>query len=49
MSAAWSPEELERIGSAEELEIAAKRADGTPRRWVPTTVLVMPACSRDAR
>jgi hypothetical protein len=39
MSAAWPPEELERIGSAEELEIAAKRADGTPRRWVPIWVV----------
>ena len=39
MTAAWSPEELERIGEAEELGIAAKRADGTLRRWVPIWVV----------
>jgi hypothetical protein len=39
MTAAWSPDELERIGSAEELEIAVKRADGTVRRWVPIWVV----------
>ena len=35
MTDTWSPDELERIGSAAELEIAVKRADGTVRRWVP--------------
>ena len=35
----WSPDELERIGSAAELEIAVKRAGGTSRRWVPIWVV----------
>ena len=35
----WSADELERIGSAEELRIATKRADGTPRREVPIWVV----------
>jgi len=35
MRAAWSPEELERLSRAEELLIAARRAEGTLRRWVP--------------
>jgi len=39
MTAGWSREELERIGRAEELEIAAKRADGTLQRWVPIWVV----------
>jgi len=39
MTTAWSPEELDLIGRAEELEIAAKRADGTLRRWVPIWVV----------
>ena len=39
MTATWSPDELERIGSAKELEIAVKRADGTRRRWVPIWVV----------
>jgi hypothetical protein len=39
MTAAWSPEQLKRIGRAEELQIAAKRADGTLRRWVPIWVV----------
>jgi hypothetical protein len=39
MTTAWSPEELERIGSAEELQIAAKRADGTLGREVPIWVV----------
>jgi hypothetical protein len=34
MTATWSPDELQRIGSAQELEIAVKCADGTVRRWV---------------
>ena len=36
--AAWTPEELERIGQAEELEMAPLRADGTARRPVPIWV-----------
>lgn len=39
MTAAWSPEELERLSQATELQIAAKRADGTFRRWVPIWVV----------
>jgi hypothetical protein len=39
MTATWSPDELERIGSATESEIAVKRADGTVRRWVPIWVV----------
>ncbi len=39
MTAGWSREELERIGRAEELQIAAMRADGTLRRWVPIWVV----------
>jgi hypothetical protein len=39
MTVAWSPDELERIGTAEELQIAASRADETPRRAVPIWVV----------
>jgi hypothetical protein len=39
MTFAWSPDELERIGGAEELQIATKRADGTLRREVPIWVV----------
>jgi hypothetical protein len=39
MTVAWSPNELERIARAEELHIAAKRADGTLRREVPVWVV----------
>ncbi len=39
MTAAWSPEQVERIGRAEELQIAVKRPDGTLRRWVPIWVV----------
>jgi hypothetical protein len=39
MTTAWSPGQLERIGAAEELEIAPRRADGTQRRWVPIWVV----------
>jgi hypothetical protein len=35
----WSPEESQRIGESEELEIAVRRADGGLRRWVPIWVL----------
>ena len=39
MTVAWSPDELELIGRAEELQIAAKRADGTLGREVPIWVV----------
>jgi hypothetical protein len=39
MTVAWSTDELERIGRADELEIAAKRADGTLGRAVPIWVV----------
>jgi hypothetical protein len=39
MTAAWPPDELERIGAAEELRIATQRADGTLRRAVPIWVV----------
>ena len=31
----WTREELDRIGSANELQVAARRADDTPRRPTP--------------
>jgi len=37
--AAWTAEELGRIGAAEELEMAPLGADGTPRRSVPIWVV----------
>lgn len=37
--ASWTSEELARIGSAEELEIAPVRDDGTPRAPVPIWVV----------
>jgi hypothetical protein len=37
--ATWTPDDLERIGDAEELEIAPLRADGTARRAVPIWVV----------
>ena len=39
MTDSWTPEELQRIGAAHELQIASRRADGTLRRWVPIWVL----------
>ena len=39
MTVAWSADELERIGTAEELHIATSRADGTLRRAVPIWVV----------
>jgi hypothetical protein len=36
---AWSPDELDRIGGAEELQIAARRRDGSLRRPVPIWVV----------
>jgi len=37
--AIWTPDDIRRIGSADELQIAAKRADGTLRRWLPIWVV----------
>ena len=31
----WTPDELDRVDAADELEIAGARPDGTPRRWTP--------------
>jgi hypothetical protein len=39
MTVAWSSDELNRIGTAEELQIATSRADETPRRAVPIWVV----------
>jgi hypothetical protein len=39
MTVPWSSDELERIGRAEELQIAAERADGTLGRAVPIWVV----------
>ena len=39
MTAAWTVEELERIGTTEELQIAPLGADGAPRRPVPIWVV----------
>jgi hypothetical protein len=39
MTAAWSADELERIGKAEELQIAVKSADGTLPPEVPVWVV----------
>jgi hypothetical protein len=36
---AWTREELDRIGAAEELEIAPRRGDGSLRRPVPIRVV----------
>ena len=37
--AAWTPDELTRIGEAEELEVTSLRPDGSLRRWVPIWVV----------
>jgi hypothetical protein len=39
MTATWTPEGLQRIGAARELQIASRRADGTLRPWVPIWVV----------
>ena len=39
MTAFWTPDDIQRIGAADELEIAAKDADGTLRRWLPIWVV----------
>jgi hypothetical protein len=40
---AWTPEQLDLIGSAPELEIAVYHPDGTPGSWTPIWVV----CSND--
>ncbi len=35
----WTPEELERVGGAEELELASRRSDGTLRPYVTMWVV----------
>jgi hypothetical protein len=35
----WTPDELDRIGGADELEITTTRSDGSLRRWVPIWVV----------
>jgi hypothetical protein len=35
----WTPDELTRIGSAEELEVSSTRADGTLRPYVTIWVV----------
>ncbi len=39
MTATWSPDDLQRIDNAAELNIAVMRADGTPRPVVPIWVV----------
>jgi hypothetical protein len=39
MTVPWSPDELERIDTAEELRVGTERADGTVRRDVPIWVV----------
>ena len=39
MAVSWTPEDLQPISVAHELEIATRRADGTLRRWVPIWVV----------
>jgi hypothetical protein len=35
----WTSEELEKVGSADELEVAPLRSDGTPRPYLPIWVV----------
>ncbi|GAA1769027.1 DUF2255 family protein [Streptomonospora arabica] len=39
MTASWSPEDLRRLDSVGELEIAVERSDGSLRGWVPIWVV----------
>ncbi|GAB3834951.1 DUF2255 family protein [Kribbella italica] len=39
MTELWTPDDLQRIASADELQIAPRRTDGTLRRWVPIWVV----------
>jgi hypothetical protein len=43
MTPSWSPEQLQRLGASDELEIAVRRADGTLGRWVPIWVVCVGA------
>lgn len=36
---AWTPDQLQRIGAATELELASRRPDGTPRPYVTMWVV----------
>lgn len=39
MTARWTPDELDLLARATELEIAVRRGDGTLRRWTPIWVV----------
>lgn len=39
MTGTWSPDELARITTVDELHIAVERSDGTLRRWTPIWVV----------
>src|SRR5664279_4904671 len=39
MAAIWTPDDIRRIGTADELEIAAKHTDGALWPWVPIWVV----------
>jgi hypothetical protein len=39
MGAAWASEQLDRLDTADELQIAVRREDGTLRRWLPIWVV----------
>ena len=39
MTGTWTPDQLTWIDESDELEIAARRADGTLRRWTPVWVV----------
>ncbi|GAB2613483.1 DUF2255 family protein [Kribbella endophytica] len=39
MAELWTPDDLQRIAAADELQIAPRRTDGTLRRWVPIWVV----------
>jgi hypothetical protein len=39
MTSTWTPEQLQKIGASDELDIAVHRADGSLRRWVPIWVV----------
>ncbi|WP_217615224.1 DUF2255 family protein [Cellulomonas sp. GbtcB1] len=38
--AGWTADELDRLGRAQELEVAAERRDGTHRPWTPIWLVV---------
>jgi hypothetical protein len=39
MTAIWTPDDLQRISTADEMQIAPKHPDGTLRRWLPIWVV----------